>query len=88
MGKGASRRAGARGNRRPSPGGAARMTVGRPGMEGSRWEPDAGVPYVRIRWRGSGEPIIIPTPSVIGRRGWPAHPNGPAHYCTQFISIA
>ena len=46
--------AGKRGNRKPSLSGAARMTVGRPGREGSRWEPDAGVPHVRIGGGGEG----------------------------------
>jgi hypothetical protein len=43
----------ARGNRRPSLSGATRMTVGRPGREWSRWEPDAGVPHVRIGGGGT-----------------------------------
>ena len=46
--------AGARGNRRPSPSEAARMTVARPGREWSLWEPDAGVPNVRIGGGGEG----------------------------------
>jgi hypothetical protein len=36
-----------------------------------------GMPQVRISGGGEGE-LIIPIPSVIGRRGWAAHPNGPA----------
>jgi hypothetical protein len=59
------------------PSGAARMTVGRSGREWSRWEPDAGVPHVRIGGGDKGEPIM-PTPSVIGMRAWPAHTNGSA----------
>ena len=49
----------ARGNRRPSQSWVARFDGVQTRQEGSRWEPDAGVPHVRIDGAVEGNPSCL-----------------------------